>query len=230
MREAVNYDDVELCVHLLESDDFESWFKWNNNHRPRPEVSDNFQSPFLGKTVREVAKIVIKSNTVTEFSGRWFLIADERTIQDSTLLFVEIPCLDPRHLNVARILPHVANWEAHMLLNYEFGFKNMIDDVDENGIYCGIEDIIDDDWYARFKEAMTGDGIERPDQVSRVIMDIGDAMDEDPADYDEVDNGYYHESDPREVDVKDVDDDDDYERGYCGFEACCDMVYTNVGK
>lgn len=102
-----------------------------------PPITDFSDYPFLGRSVQDLADLLDKSDPEPAISSHQFLIADEQTNEDRTLIFVdrgyeddatpETVRLDDVHANAVPIAVQVATMDIE-------GLRSIVDD---DGVFRG---------------------------------------------------------------------------------------------
>lgn len=108
-----------------------------NAQPSHPPISDLSDYPFLSRSVQDLADVLEKSDSEPAISAHQFLVADEQTNQDKTLIFVdigyeknarpEIVRLDATHANAVPIAVQVATMDLN-------GIRSLLDG---DGVYRG---------------------------------------------------------------------------------------------
>ena len=108
-----------------------------NAQPSHPPISDLSDYPFLSRSVQDLADLLEKSDPEPAISSHQFLVADEKTNEDSTLIFVDIGYeknarpetvrLDATHANAVPIAVQVATMDLN-------GIRSLLD---EDGVYRG---------------------------------------------------------------------------------------------
>lgn len=108
-----------------------------NAQPSHPPITDLSDYPFLDRSVQDLADLLDKSDPEPVISSHQFLIADEQTNEDNTLIFVdrgyeqnarpETVRLDATHANAVPIAVQVATMDLN-------GLRSLLD---EDGVYRG---------------------------------------------------------------------------------------------
>ena len=108
-----------------------------NAQPSHPPVTGLSDYPFLAYSVQALADLLDKSDPEPAISSHQFLVADEQTNKDNTLIFVDIGYeknakpetvrLDATHANAVPIAVQVATMDLN-------GIRSL---VDEDGVYRG---------------------------------------------------------------------------------------------
>lgn len=108
-----------------------------NAQPSHPPITSFSDYPFLAHSIQDLADLLDKSDPEPAISSHQFLVADEQTNEDNTLIFVDIGYeknakpetvrLDATHANAVPIAVQVATMDLN-------GIRSL---VDEDGVYRG---------------------------------------------------------------------------------------------
>ncbi|KMP04232.1 hypothetical protein CIHG_04991 [Coccidioides immitis H538.4] len=122
----------------------------------RPPVDQSFKSPFIGWSLERIAKFLKDNADDTAVGCYYFLVADERTSADNSLLFVDTLFNEsedegddedkaPDEPLTVRLAPEFVNSYTVAIAIGSMGTNELVDETDEDGVYRGGASDVEDE-------------------------------------------------------------------------------------
>ncbi|PGH27446.1 hypothetical protein AJ80_00924 [Polytolypa hystricis UAMH7299] len=153
-------DTAESLVLLSNATSGATFQDYTAEAYTRAPISPSFKSPFIGWTIEQIATFLKDKAEDTAVEGFYFLVADEQTSKDHTLLFVDTLFNEVENEGdddedndkddddeekrqegflTVRLLPKFVNQYSVAIAVGSMGTNELADEADEEGVYREVE-------------------------------------------------------------------------------------------